>query len=362
MFGLGYSPGLGTSLHQALGSHAPPLEVCIRLCFGMFWVLFEIATVTANSVFNGLINDVVPRKLIGRFYGLFRAFSLIAGMAFNFSLLGRAETQFKAIFIGIGLLYGIGFTFMCLTVKEGEYPQPSEMAFSDRPGILSATATYFKECFSQPYYLWLILSMTFGALAFYPVNNFTQPFAKSLDIGNDTLGKYLFATYFISLLLSVFLGLLADWFHPLRIGIVAMALYAAICAWGEIFSSRSRVLFSVPYHFFGASGLVPVHLFAIALIAHGVLSGTYFTCTASLGQRLFPRARFAQFASAAVVISNLAGIILSWATGKFFDTYGDIYQHTYLMGGMLALMGVGSMLMVHAGFMKFGGTKAYVAP
>jgi hypothetical protein len=40
--------------------------------------------VIANAVFGGLINDVVPPALIGRFFGLFRAVSLLAGIIFNF--------------------------------------------------------------------------------------------------------------------------------------------------------------------------------------------------------------------------------------------------------------------------------------
>lgn len=37
--------------------------------------------IAATAVLGGLVNDVVPRELLGHFYGLFRAVSLIDGMA-----------------------------------------------------------------------------------------------------------------------------------------------------------------------------------------------------------------------------------------------------------------------------------------
>jgi Major Facilitator Superfamily len=365
MVALGYSPAMGASLDHLLGEHSPGLERCTRFLFGVFWVIFEVATVTANSVFGGLINDVVPRPLLGRFYGLFRAFSLIAGMLFNWELLGLSKEHFKAMFIGIGLLYGIGFTFMCLTVCEGKYPPPPETPEELKAGFFHDAAIYLRECFSNPYYVWVMLALTLNALAFLPVNNFTQPFAESLKLSsnsNDTLGKYLAITYAFSFILSYSLGSLADRFHPLRMGIFVMILYAAVTLWGEFYSGRSNVLFTLSYHFRGHPEAVPIHLFAIALIAHGVLSGTFFTCTASLGQQLFPRGLFAQFSSAAQVIVSISQIAVGYLTGLYFDRAGQVYHHTYGMGLILAVAATVVMLIVHQQFMRYGGPKHYVAP
>lgn len=380
MMGLGYSPSMGQALHGILGRHSPGLNASTRLFFGVFWVVFEVATVAANSVFGGLINDTVPKQFLGRFYGLFRAFSLLAGMIFNFGLFGLAEVHYRSMFIGIGLLYGLGFTFMCLTVREGQYPGPVQSPSNEDTsrrrssgvidyrsdlqsrGLLNSMKVYMRECFSNPYYIWVTVAITLGTLTFMPVNNFSQPFAKSLHIDNDIYGKYLFATYAISLGMSFFLGDLADRLHPLRIGIAAMALYAIITFWGEFYAARTVVLFNAHYSFRGVTHVIPVHLFAIAFIGHGVISGTYFTCTASLTQRLLPHERFAQFASAGQVLLAICSIFFALFTGWFFDHYGHVYRHTYLMGFILSLAGVFTMLKVHRGFMRYGGMKAYVAP
>ena len=53
---------------------------------------FAVAmALTANAVFGALINDVVPRELIGRFFGIFRAVSLATGVLFNSKIIGHAE-------------------------------------------------------------------------------------------------------------------------------------------------------------------------------------------------------------------------------------------------------------------------------
>ena len=362
MIGLGFSPAMGQSLHTILGTHSPGLNGCIRLLLGTFWVIFEVATVTANSVLGGLVNDVVPQKFLGRFYGLFRAFSLIAGMICFFKLYGIAKDHYRAIFLSVGILYGAGFSLMCLTVKEGKYPPPTERIKDSSHGVMHAVRIYCKECFGNPYYIWVTLAVMLGTLAFMPVNNFSQPFAHKLNIADDDYGKYIAATYFISFILTFVLGELADRFHPLRLGIAAMALYAGVTFWGQFHSASTAVLFSVRSGLWGASHSVPVDDFAIALVAHGVLSGTFFTVTASLTQRLLPRGHFAQFASAAQVLTAVCSIAFALMTGWFFDHYGKVYHNTYLMGFVLAVAGMFAMLMVHRGFMRYGGMKGYVAP
>ena len=113
MVGLAFSPQMGGWLHAALGARSYGLNPSILVVFGLSWATFEVATVVGYAVFGALINDVVPHAIIGRFYALFRALSLIAGMIFNYWLIGRAEGHATAIFLGVGALYGGGFIAMC---------------------------------------------------------------------------------------------------------------------------------------------------------------------------------------------------------------------------------------------------------
>ena len=102
----------------------PGLDRSILIFMGLFWMLFEFGTIVANTVFGAFVNDVVPRPVLGRFYGLFRAISLIVGIFFMFSVFGKSDSHYVSIFIGIGLIYGLGFVAMFARVKEGDYPPP----------------------------------------------------------------------------------------------------------------------------------------------------------------------------------------------------------------------------------------------
>jgi MFS family permease len=124
MVGLAFSPFLGKLFHATLGAFSPGQDGSVLFFVGTFWVVFNVTSIVANTIFQGLINDVVPREMLGRFFGAFRAVSLIAGMIFNRWIFAKAETGYFWIFLGMAALYGGGFISMCLKVKEGNYPPP----------------------------------------------------------------------------------------------------------------------------------------------------------------------------------------------------------------------------------------------
>jgi MFS family permease len=310
----------------------------------LFWMLFEFATVIANSIYGALINDVVPQPVMGRFYGLFRALSLIAGIIFNYWLFGDADRTYVWIFLGMGAVYGIGFTMMCLKVKEGEYPpQPPMDAGRNVHGFIHATKTYFQECFGNSYYWWFFGAMTVGGLAMGPVNLYSIFFAKSVGMGLPMYGHCLALTYCFSLFLAYPLGWLADRFHPLRLTIGTLILYAMVTLWGGLFARDPRTL-------------------AIALVGHGVVAGIWQTGTASIGQRLLPKAEFAQFGSAGGAIGSVAWMMLAPLSGLLLDHVHRDYRYTYLIGFGLTIAGLLGFLVLHSKFMALGGPERYVAP
>ncbi len=347
MIGLAFTPRMGGALHSWLGAGSPGPEACVLLAFGLFWTVFEVASVVANAVLGGLINDVVPQEVIGRFFGLFRAVSLAAGIVFNFWLMGHAEEYYFWIFIGVGVIYGGGFTLMCLRVKEGVYPPPPPPAAGEGASVLkgfvAGTIAYARECFASRHYLWIFAATTLAMIAFGPVNTFGVFYAKSVGMSMDAYGKYIALTFTVSLIMSFFLGWLADLLHPLRLGIISIALYGVMALWAGFMADDARS-------------------FAVAFVAHGVLSGVYFTATASIGQRLYPRAKFAQFASAAGLMAATCFAVLPPLMGRYLDLTGHVYRHTFIAGAGLAFLALAAMLVVHRRFMALGGPKGYVAP
>jgi len=344
MIGLGITPFVARWMHAQFPDES---EVFVSvLCFAVFWTTFELATIAGGAVFGGLVNDVVPQTLLGRFYGLFRAVSLIDGMIFNYWIIGRVPEHFSLIMILLAVFYGTAFFWVCLRVKEGDYPPPPPPD-PDRPKLavsfLRGVKTYFRECFAHPYYFCVFVLFTAAALTFVPVNTFAIPFARNLGIDMAHYGKCLTLTFAISLVLSYPLGWLADIFHPLRMAMVCLAGYFAVSLWGGIFSTSTNV-------------------FLVALVLHGVLSGCFFTCTASLGQRLFPRSKFAQFASAAGAITSLATIVLVPLIGRIIDLTNNTYRYTFLLGAVLSATALVAACFVHAWFIRLGGPENYQAP
>lgn len=346
ILGLGLCPVLGPLLHQALGASSPGEKVSTLICFGLFWAAFEFATIAASAVFNGLINDVVPAPMLGRFYGLFRAVSLIDGMIFNYWIIGHVDAYYTVILVSVAAFYGIAFTWVCLKVKEGAYPPPpAEPADMPGPvvGFWRGARTYFRECFSRGYYVWVFALLTVAATCFMPVNTFMIPYARSLGMSMDSYGKCLALTFAISLVLAYPLGWLADKLHPLRMCMACLAGYLAVTAWGAVFARDADT-------------------FAIALVLHGVLSGCYYTCAASLGARLFPRSQYAQFASAAGLTGSLFGMGVGLLVGSLVDATGNHYHHTFTSGCALSLAALAVAVVVHGKFMRLGGPRGYTAP
>ena len=316
MVGLGLSPELGAFLNRSFGGTPGTLNQSVLWVIGICWMLFEIGALSANAVFSALINDVVPRALIGRFFGIFRAVSLATGIFFNSKVIGLAEQHFRIIFLVIGFFYAAGLALMCLKVKEGAYPPAPPSV----PGnhLTAAMRSYFKDCFTQPYYLWGIAFFALGNLAFVPVNTFSISAAKSYGVTMERYGQYYVVMFVSSFILAYPLGWLADRFHPLRVGVAAVATSA--------FAGFASFLL-----------LKNASTFGMSLLAHGVISGCFYTGTASLCQVIFPRLKFAQFTAAAAMVNSLCQVLLGPVFGWFLDLTGNQYRYAFLTGCCISL-------------------------
>jgi MFS family permease len=126
-------------------------------------------------------------------------------------------------------------------------------------------------------------------------------------------------------------------------GMVGLALYSIAMLWGGLFATSQSS-------------------FAVAFILHGVLAGFFITTTASLGQRLFPKASYAQFASAMSIVISIAYIIVPFATGKLLDISNHTYRLTFFAGSALAILALMASFILHRQFMALGGPKEYRTP
>lgn len=104
-----------------------------------------------NTVFWYLFADVVPQEYIGRFLGLFRLVGAGAGFLLNYFLGEYMLSHMRVIHVGVAILYFVGFTLMCLRVKEGEYPPVLDV--TEKSSFMDKARLYFRECFTHPIFL-----------------------------------------------------------------------------------------------------------------------------------------------------------------------------------------------------------------
>lgn len=334
--------GFGANLLSALENE---MLVAV-LCFSVFWAAFEFATIASQSVFGGLINDVVPQALLGRFYALFRAVSLIDGIIFNYWIMGKVPDHFTLILATIGVFYGSAFMWVCLKVKEGGYPPPPPVdpaRQSGWKGFVEGVRTYRRECFSHPYYLRVFVLIMTATMCFIPINTFAIPYAKSYGVDMNDYGNRLAFIFTVSLCLAWPLGWLCDRYHPLRVVVVSLFAYLGVMLYGVF-------------------GVHNASSYLNAYVLHGIISGCYYTSVASLGQRLFPREKFAQFASAALLFASPLHMSLAPLVGLLIDHTGNIYRHAFTVGGTLVALAILSFWSVYTRFRKLGGPARYIAP
>ena len=340
--GLGFTPLLARLIRQAVGAEHISYNLTALLVFCFFWIILDFGTTLAGAIFNALATDVVPTEFLGRFFAMFRAVSLGCAFLFNYFVMGYAENHALVIFLGLAALYGIGLFSICLKVREGEYPPPEEET-SGPPTVKGAVRTYFRECFSLPYYRWVIMASVVSGFSVVPFNIYGIFYAKSLNMDMDFYGKVSSLICLVSFVLSFFLGWFSDRFHPIRTGMVSMALQTVILFIGGRIATTESV-------------------FAWLFLVQGISIMSYNTLMASYAPRLFPREYFAQFNSAMMLINALASVIGAPLVGKFLDLTGNHYPHLFTIGGVIGLCGLGCFVMVYRGYQRYGGDSGYIAP
>lgn len=274
------------------------------------WTIFEMATIVGNPLFLALINDTVPRHLLGRFFALFRIVSLATGAGF-FAMFFRNELVdvFQPLLVGITAVYLCCMLLVCWRVREPACEAPVQGG-----GWLPV---------QQGDVQWgrLFAAVSVGAVAVLPINiNALNACAQFGADAND-FGAAIALTYAFSILLAWPVGWLADRYHPLRVGAVVLSAYAVcmLVAW-RLVDGRTGFLF--------------------ALVMHGVLAGCYLTGTVSLLPALLPRERFSQLAALSASLTALLVVVSTVGLGAVLDATGRDYRQLYLAGAISAGCGV----------------------
>jgi MFS family permease len=330
--------GMAFSLPLAALLGGDGVSTAALVVLALSWVVFEVATVIGNAMFTALIKDTVPDRFMGRFYGLFRGCSLLVGIVFFFGFFGNdILATSTALLMGIGAVYVVGFLALCWRVKEGVYPDPGPApAFAGPVKII-------RNSLDHRFYVVLFLVFALATVAFMPVNNNAFLAKDAFAVDPQAYGQALGITYCISLVLAYPIGWLTDRLHPLRTGFITLTAYGVIMAVGWIAVDDATT-------------------FTAVFIAHGVVSGAFFTSTASLLLRLLPSNSFSQRAAAKAAIAGIMTVGSTAALGGVLGLLGGDPQVVFVIGaGLAGLAALGWVVLLRE-FHRLGGYDAYQAP
>ncbi len=340
---LAVAPKIGTWLAPAFGGGEEGARLGAIATLAIFWTIFEAGALIANAIFSSLINDVVPAKVIGRFYGMFRIFSLLAGILFNMFLFKFANDWYATMFLAIALIYGVGFGIMCWRVREGTYPALPPRPVP-APTLATHIGTYARTSLGVPFFALLIGVYAIAHVASVPINAVALKSAQAFGLDDAGYGNARAITYAISLMLAFPLGWVSDILHPIRTAFLATLFYGVSMCVGWFMMHDAQT-------------------FQVFFIIHGVLSGAFFTTILGLLPRLLPRERFTQIFAAALVAQMIITAIVSAGVGKALDSilYHD-YRMTFLISGIIALLSCGVWIVLYRRFNALGGLTRYTAP
>lgn len=341
---MGFSPQLGNFLHRLLGTWSPSEQTCGLIAFIAIFIVHDLAGIVQGRTWGGLINDVVPHKVLGRYAAASRIISLAVGIIFNQFLLARVESYQLTAFLVLSAIYAMGMIVLVLFIREGDYPPPPP-----RPpgrGVLHAwyaTVAFVKDCYGNPYYRWVMIMLCIDDVAFSAVNQFSLLHAKSLNMDLQTYGTCQAAQYLIALPLAYPIGVLADRFHPFRVSAIFLFLYGVGALWSGINIHDSRT-------------------FVIGFMLHGIFATSYNTAAATMGNRLLARSRFLILAAGQGIVGTVLTMLVTPALGVALDWTGDQYRYSYLVGAGYVVLGVPLYVIVYRKFKALGGPDHYVAP
>jgi MFS family permease len=307
----------------------------IILLFGFLVVVYQIFNLFVASVYYYLLPDVVPHELLGRFYSLFRIVSGLSGLIFNYFIFKYAETDAKAIFVVIALLYGITILMMCWKIDEGQYPPVTrEKGMTVWDGICN----YGKECFSSKYYWTMFLGSACINISACSNLFYVFLYNKNLGYSLDQFGKLSAYVIVLQIICYYSAGIIID-------------------RWG---AHKTLIL-----GLFVTAGLHILSYFLITDYWSGFIwmllpafSSTLLLATAKLEVITFPGERYGQFCSAQALVKSIAIVGMNYVIGVIADKLQTFWFLNLWKGIFLALSGV-FIVLIYFQWLKRGAHEDF---
>lgn len=339
--------------HMALHS---PVSLAVGV-LGLLLVAFLFFDQFVNAIFCGLFNDVVPTPLMGRFMGTMQIVGSSAGFLYNYFVFQYADTHMREIFLWAAALYFFGVGSMCLFVREGRYPEPTEEDQHKSRG-LEALKSYFQESFCHKFYWTKFLFVSSGNIKSVGLGVFMVFFYQDMGLSLGDIGKAAAITSLAVLATAYFASIFIDRWHPLR-----------ITTYSTIFS----LVFIVPNFVWLFVTLNPAAFFWLNMLGAGLIIA--FSNSISLvaylpfDMRLHPKSRFTQFCSAQTLLRSVCTMFAGVLGGLYFDRlkllFPDAnfaYRFWFLWAIFWTLISAGLVYSLYRQWHVLGGDRHFHVP
>lgn len=363
---IGFNDDIASMVHKAffVGSAYDQTKVAIILLAGSV-AMFELFNIFVSTVYWYLFNDIVPEHMLGRFMSLFRLVGTLAGMFYNFFIFQFAESHMKEIYIGVAILYGVGFGLVCWNVREGTYPPPPESDPSENwwKSLIKSMKGFYNDCFTSRYYWCFILDAAVVCLAaFGPFGVFLN---KSLGLTLGKIGILSGISQGAMLLCFLFVGKLVDRWHPVRgtAYLQAFIVFTAFNSWIWLFIKSP-------------DPLIYMWIVSISSVAFTPLfTTTHQVAGMTRWMRLLPKDKLGQFSGAMCLVRAAFIFSAGFIAGAFVDLVKHLnpptasdpeglfgYRYMFLASGVIGVVAFFFHYKVYRGWKRLGGDLSYVAP
>jgi len=331
-----------------------PATVAIAV-IALFYTMFRFFSMFVSSVFFYLFNDVVPPQFLARFYGAFRIVGTAAGALYSFFIFGMGETHMRELFLGASLLYFLGFSVLCLVVREGDYP-PLEASMAPVTGRLGGIMSFFRESFTNSFYLAVFLFVACGSMG-NAIGTFGVFFNREMGLTLDQIGR-MGAIGQVSAVIAIYVSaVFIDRWNPMRVA-VYVSIFGVIhnlTPWPWIFVT------------------LPSNAFFWMLLSWIIISQFQAGLAGASGMplytRVFPQSKFGQFCSAQSLLCTLLTLASSVGAGMFIDVIANFcrypefgYRFIFVWSTVFSVAAAVFIIVAYRKWYRLGGDSHFHPP
>lgn len=331
-----------------------PTTVAIA-AIALFYTMFRFFSMFVGSVFFYLFNDVVPAQFLARFFGAFRIVGTAAGAIYSYFIFGLGEVYMKELFLGAALIYFLGFSILCLTVREGKY-SPAEGLAVPAVNRWAGIRSFFKESFTNSFYLSIFMFVGLKGMG-EGINTFGVFFNREMGLTLEQIGR-MAAIGQVSAVVAIYVSaIFIDRWNPLRVAVYVsiFGIIHSLMPWTWIFVT------------------LPSHVFFWLLLSWIIISQFQAGLAGASGMplyvRMFPQSRFGQFCSAQGLFTTLLTLVASVGAGLFIDVISSAcgypefgYRFIFLWTTVFSIASTACLVVAYRKWYHLGGDAHFNPP